>query len=407
MKRIIILAAVSLLGVAAVARAAELPFNGFLEYSLGSRIVGDDTASGGILLHETRFQVDIIHDTDSGSLQFRADFLLDTVMAASLTDIREAYVLLMPSGNLDLKVGRQILTWGTGDFVFLNDLFPKDWQSFFIGRDDEYLKKPASAVRATWFGDSLNLDFVWMPVFEPDSFISGERISYWDFRQNRKAGPADGIIDPVEPDKTVANSQAAARLFGNLGNWEAAFYGFDGNYGQPKGYDTVLSKFNYPRLQTWGASLRGSLLGGIGNAEAARYRSLDDSDSNDPNIVNPEYRVLVGFSRSVGRNQTLGVQTYLEHALKFPDIGRTEQDRLWITLRYTGLFMQQNLTLSWFSFYSPNEKDAYIRPTASYKFSDEVLTTFGANVFLGETENTFFGQFKDNSNVYARVRYSF
>ena len=40
-------------------------------------------------------------------------------------------------GNaFDLKIGQQVLTWGTGDYVFLNDLFPKDYQSFFSGRDD-------------------------------------------------------------------------------------------------------------------------------------------------------------------------------------------------------------------------------------------------------------------------------
>ncbi|MFW6031595.1 MAG: hypothetical protein ACOC9T_03300, partial [Myxococcota bacterium] len=32
---------------------------------------------------------------------------------------------------------------GTGDLVFLNDLFPKDWRSFLLGRDLDYLKAPS------------------------------------------------------------------------------------------------------------------------------------------------------------------------------------------------------------------------------------------------------------------------
>jgi len=31
----------------------------------------------------------------------------------------------------------------------------------------------------------------------------------------------------------------------------------------------------------------------------------------------------------------------------------------------------------------------------------------GANVFLGESDTSFFGQFEDNSNVYAGARYAF
>ena len=129
-----------------------------------------------------RFQLDIIHDADAASMEFRADFVNDQVVEDTSIDIREAYVQFTPTDSIDLKVGTQIFTWGTGDFVFLNDLFPKDWQSYFIGRDDEYLKKPADGVRATWYGDSLNLDVVWMPVFQPDAYISGERISYWGGR---------------------------------------------------------------------------------------------------------------------------------------------------------------------------------------------------------------------------------
>ena len=64
-------------------------------------------------------------------------------------------MLAIPAGcNLDVKLGRQVLTWGTGDLLFLNDLFPKDWVSFFAGRDDEYLKAPSNTLRATQYNGS-------------------------------------------------------------------------------------------------------------------------------------------------------------------------------------------------------------------------------------------------------------
>ncbi len=386
---------------------AELPFHGFLEAAAGARVVEDDAARDDVLLEEARFQLGFLRDGDRGSLAFRADFVYDGVDRESRVEVREANVLLLPWESVDLKAGRQVLTWGTGDLIFLNDLFPKDWQSFFIGRDDEYLKKPSDAVRATWFGGWANVDLAWMPVFEPDGFISGERLSYWNPAADRRFGPKDPAIEPDEPRKTLGNGTLAGRLFRNFGGWETAVYGFRGRYGQPKGFDPGAGAAIFPRLEAWGASTRGALLGGVANVEAAWYRSLDARDGNDPHLPNDEARVLLGFSREVLREQNLGLQAYLERALEYPAPGFTDQNRWWLTARYTGLFLQQNLTLSLFAFYSPSEDDAYLRPRAGYKLSDEILLTVGANVFLGAHDDTFFGQFEDNTNLYARVRYSF
>src|SRR3972149_11637645 len=74
--------------------------------------------------------------------------------------VRELNLFVRPKDNVDIKAGRQVLTWGTGDYLFVNDLSPKDYVSFFTGRDDEYLKLPSDAVRAWLFTDTVNLDFV-------------------------------------------------------------------------------------------------------------------------------------------------------------------------------------------------------------------------------------------------------
>jgi len=42
-----------------------------------------------------------------------------------------------------------------------------------------------------------------------------------------------------------------------------------------------------------------------------------------------------------------------------------------------------------------------------YKISDYWSAELGGNVFLGNQEHTFFGQFRDNTNIYAGVRYGF
>ena len=69
--------------------------------------------------------------------------------------------------------------------------------------------------------------------------------------------------------------------------------------------------------------------------------------------------------------------------------------------------MNQNLRISLFLFYSPTDQDAYLRPNANYKINDYWIAEIGGNVFIGEKDESFFGQFEDANNVYASIRYGF
>jgi hypothetical protein len=84
-----------------------------------------------------------------------------------------------------------------------------------------------------------------------------------------------------------------------------------------------------------------------------------------------------------------------------------DQDRHLLTARLTKLLMNQDLTLSFFAFYSPSDGDAYLRPKATYKLNDTWTLEGGGNVFLGIAQHSFFGQFEDNSSVFASIRASF
>ena len=99
---------------------------------------------------------------------------------------------------------------------------------------------------------------------------------------------------------------------------------------------------------------------------------------------------------------------YSAYRAALPDsMTPTDDNRHVLTLRLTWLALHQNLRLSLFAFYSPSDKDAYLRPTAYYRIDDRWTASIGANLFMGESERTFFGQFEDAANVYAGARYGF
>jgi len=63
--------------------------------------------------------------------------------------------------------------------------------------------------------------------------------------------------------------------------------------------------------------------------------------------------------------------------------------------------------LSLFSFYSPSDRDAYLRPYVSYKITDRLRIDGGANILFGQKNYTQFAQMEHNRNVYLGLRYSF
>jgi hypothetical protein len=328
-------------------------------------------------------------------------------------DLREANIFTRPTDFMDVKVGRQILTWGTGDLIFINDMFPKDWQSFFIGRDTEYLKAPSDAAKVSLFGDWANLDIAYTPRFDPDRYISGERISYWNSNTQSTAGQ-DAIVHTDKPDEWFRDSEIAARLYKNIDNYELAFYGYRGYWKSPGGQNATMTRAIFPDLNVYGASLRGSVGKGIGNAEIGYYESANDMSGRNPLINNSEMRYLIGYTREIAKNFTMGLQYYIEQMLDYDQYKRNlpsgparDRDRHLTSLRLTRLLMNQNLRCSLFTYYSPTDKDVYMRPNVNYKVSDNMAVEVGSNIFFGDYPHTFFGQFRDNTNIYAGLRYSF
>ena len=394
-----------------------VPLHGFLEMRAGARLTDDPDVSRDFTLGETRLQLKSDPFYRGVQFTFKADALYDLVVEESHLDLREANAAFSPFSFADVKVGRQILTWGTGDLLFVNDLFPKDYVSFFIGRDVEYLKAPSDAVKLSLFSDAANLDVVYTPHFDPDVIVTGKRLSYYNPMLGGRAGD-DTRIRADEPERWFRDDELALLLYRNVGGYELAAYGYRGFWKSPAGTDPATGRMTYPRLDAYGASVRGRVGKGIGNLEAGYYDSREDRGGDDAFVRNSEVRFLAGYSQDMPRiasDFTVGVQYYLEHMLNYgsyrrslpPGMPRADETRHVLTLRLTKLLMNQDLRLELFTFYSPSDDDVYLRPHVSYDVTDRLRVDAGANVFIGDEDHTQFGQFERDSNVYVGLRCSF
>lgn len=396
--------------------------NGFVDVRGGVRMQ-DDWYEDDVSLGESRLQLEYEGEVGPLLLEVTGDLLYDAVetyhhvdleSGDGWFDLREAAVSFTPASFMDVKAGRQVLTWGTGDLLFINDLFPKDWNSFFTGRDEEYLKAPSDAMKASFFSEFLNLDVVYTPRFDANRSPDNQRLSQYNWVGDMRVGN-NVEMDLEQPDGWFRDDEVALRFHRLVGGYECALYVYHGFWKDPKGFDTTEQEATYPDLSVVGGSVRGPVAKGIGNIEFGYYHSSDDQDGDDWLVPNSQVRFLLGYEQEVARDLTAGVQYYLEYMENYGDYERNlptayaeaDRDRHVITLRLTQLLLQQTLAASVFAYWSPSDMDMYIRPQISYDVTDQLKVDVGGNVFLGEEQTTFFGQFDDNSNVYAGVRYAF
>lgn len=387
--------------------------SGFVEAAQGYRLSTDSLIDSGTSLQDLRVQVQIDKDFEQSRLNLSADVYYDGVLEQTRAQVRE----LAWQGNLaalgewgqdiDVKLGQQVLTWGTGDYVFLNDMFAKDYQSFFAGRDDEYLKAPSLSAKFSGFFDWANIDLVITPEFTPDNYINGDYFSFFSPALGANIAPGFEVESPEKPE----SPEYALRVYKSINSTEYAFYAYKGFQKSPSAATEEGLPY-FSALNVYGASVRTPLAQGLFNAEFAYYDSVDDSSGSNPLIPNSQSRWLVAYEQELVKNLTGSAQVYLERTANYQALTENSytpeydpaRSRIVITQRLSYRALQQTLTLNLFNFYSTSDSDGYLKLSGDYSPSDNWRLSAGMNVFYGEQAHTFYNQFEDASNAFVRFR---
>ncbi len=395
--------------------AFALSLHGFLEGAAGGRLTDSPPQPKDATLGEGRLQVELSQEGPADSrLFFKADLIGDAVDERGHADLRELYFDLSPAQVFDIRAGRQILTWGTGDLIFVNDLFPKDFVSFFVGRSLEYLKVGSDAVKFSLYLGPFSLDLVAVPHFTPSEIPKGERLSFFNPFANRIAASGENL-SMRKPAATPENTELALRFYRTFGSYEGALYGFRGFFKEPAGMVPADGTLFYPMLSVYGASMRGPFLQGVASFEFGYYDSREDRLGTNPSIENSSLRYLLGYEQELWTDFTVRAQYFLEQTLDYgaykdslpPGAPEKREYRHLLFLRLTQFIRYQTVELSFIGFYGPSDKDGMVNPQISYKITDRLSVASGANVFFGKKDFTQFGQLDKDDNLYLRLRASY
>jgi hypothetical protein len=393
--------------------AADVSLHGFFQGNYSSDISRKNPDGGDFKWAEERMQFKLDVSKEPFHLFLKTDAFLNHIDGKGDVELREGYADYTAKA-WDVRAGRQVITWGLGDLLFINDVFPKDYEAFFSGRPMEYLKKGVDGVKFGLYPEFVSLELIAIPFFEPNHFPAAKRFWMYD--------PMPGITNRVEKEPTSRpeNTEFALRAYRDIAGFDTSLYFYRGFYRQPSLLPdnplmpTKLTLF-YPKLSVYGISLQGRALDGVLSLETGYYDSREDGKGRDPMIPNSQARFLIGYQRQLWEDFTMGLQYYGEY---MQDYSEYEKDlpagfpkehklRQLATVRLAQFLIHQTLRLSFFSFYSPSDRDYMLNPEIKYNISDRIWVAVGGNIFGGGEKWSQFGQLAENDNVYMQLRYEF
>lgn len=402
----IVLAAALLL--APLLARADVAFSGFLQQNTAFNTIAANPDGSHHKWMEERAQLKLDASNGGWRLLVKGDLAWDHLGRQDQSELREAYVDYSAS-QWDMRIGRQIVTWGLGDLVFVNDVFPKDHEALFAGRPLDYLKRGVDAVKIGAYPEFANFELVLTPTFRESRIPDARRFHLYD---PMPAVTTRGTSKPGQGD-------VGLRVYRDIAGWDAALYLYRGFQRTPSMRPDSMSAptridYFYPQLSVYGVSVSGRAGEGVLSLEAAYYDSRQDRSGSDFTVPNSQTRLLAGYQIQAADDLSLSFQYYAEYMHDYAAYRAAlpagfPVDRRWshtVTTRLTQFFLHQTLRLSVYASYNDSNGDHFVNPELRYSFTDRVWGAVGANLFGGKPWGQF-GQLARDDNVYLQMRYEF
>jgi hypothetical protein len=357
-----------------------------------------------------------------GKVAFKANPMLYSYNTDSLKfNMREIYLDLY-FDKFDIRIGKQQVVWGKADGVFITDVVsPLNLTEFLLPDFDE-IRSGVYATKLDYYIGNNTFEVIWIPVFTPIETPASNSI--WYIQPSFPVQPSfDNSKKSVNP--SLENSEIFAKFTGitSLVDFEImGGYTWDDvpvmhankTFGvDPNTHTPVLTALNirpeYSRLTLAGGSFSSQIKGLIFRGEAAYYVGknfqTEDPQAVDALVEKDYLHYVLGLDFNI-KSVKFSTQFIQQHILDYEaGILDRETENTMTFLVHADVF-RETLHLELFSYLGLSNSDALIRPKITYDYDDSFSILLGSNLFVGD-ENGRFGQYKDNSMIYAKIKYSF
>ncbi len=327
-------------------------------------------------------------------------------------DLHEAWMEYAADG-WDVRIGRQVIIWGKADGVQITDIVSPPDYTEFITRDLEEIRLPVDAAKFRLLGDKIDVELIWIPVFKAAILPSAG--NPWAIEPEIPeqirvtASPVD------EPEVSLENSEIALKVSAFLSGLDVAASVFHTWDDQPamhrkvSRHDEVTDIHFSPehhRVTVFGLEFSRPWSDFVFRGEVAYYLGRyfePESVTGDPSRKNA-LNWLAGIDWSPGNDWSVIAQlagvAVVDHE---PGIA-AEKHALSGTLHVSRKLLRQTLILSSMFYYDVREQGFFDQVKAEYAVTDDVHLFAGIDVFGGGGS---FGQYRDNSQVWFKAKYSF
>jgi hypothetical protein len=321
--------------------------------------------------------------------------------------LREAYFDYVGK-YLEVKAGRQIVTWGVADGLRITDLIsPMDYTEF-MANDYDDIRVPVNAVNLKYPGESFSAELVFVPV--PEYFVmpSGED-NPWTMPV-----PAGASMDlNGTPKKHIKNSEVGGRLRFFLENLDFSL--------------TALRTFNKSPVtiasynpETKSAVINGiyepmNVVGGdvsipagelVIRGEIAFYFGEPVALKNSMDYrLRKTFNGLLGIDWYAGDNWTFMFQYMHKIIMDYRDELGTEQNSSMITARISKEVLNNTLKLSVYGMFDADNVGYYVRAAGDYLLNDQITLSLGSDLLGGR--RGIFKTYNKNKQIWVKGKFFF
>lgn len=321
--------------------------------------------------------------------------------------LREAYFDYVGK-VLEIKAGRQIVTWGVADGIRITDLIsPMDYTEFMTNDYDD-MRVPVNAFNLKFPRESFSAEVIFVPV--PEFFVMPTG------KDNPWAAelPARTRMDLGDtPGKRLKNSEWGGRVRFFLEDLDftlSALHTFNKSPVNEASYDassdSVLILGVYKPMEVVGADM--SLPAGefVFRAEAAEYFGEALATDNSASVKRRNtFNALGGIDWYAGNNWTLMVQYTHKCIADYRKSLKQDKNVSMVTARVSKELLNNTLKLVLYGMLDVNDMGFYARATADYLLNDQITLSFGADRFGGD--GGMFKSYEKNTQVWVKGKYFF